>query len=154
MGDNGHADGLDGFAYQQVLVRYLEEACTAHASFRCEPAGTHPHRHRSPQHESEGTTSTDRELPREAESNSTKRLRGDAATSKQSQRLDAGTELMGSTGHPDDGHGHLRIPMRGRFTATILAAEEMRHIVFEDSAGTRPPTHHNSKGSAFTNKLT
>jgi hypothetical protein len=108
MGDNGHADGLDGFAYQQVLVRYLEEACTAHASFRCEPAGTHPHRHRSPQHESEGTTSTDRELPREAESNSTKRLRGDAATSKQSQRLDAGTELMGSTGHPDDGHGHLR----------------------------------------------
>jgi hypothetical protein len=60
---------------------------------------------------------------------------------------------MGCSGQPD-GHGPLRIPMRGRSTATTPVAEEMQHANFEDSAGIRPPTHQNSKGSAFANKLT
>jgi hypothetical protein len=40
------------------------------------------------------------------------------------------------------------------FTATMSGAEEMQHIAFEDSTGIRLPTHHNTRPSAFANKLT
>ena len=87
---------------------------------------------------------TGSELPREAESTSTKRPRDKAEEPLH--------ESMGGSGHPNN-HGQFRIPTRAGFTAPTPVAEEMQHIILKDSTGIRLPTHHNSRPYAVADKL-